>query len=377
MTMDLAKHPYFEPWTDPASGVTSYLLKERVAPIQKGLYYVTPSVSADGRWLWFSAAFPPSHQAFLAAACLDPADPRIRSFPATARGGNPLVLPEGDAVHVPIEDGIWRLAFDGTIVPVLRMPAEIIAGRRLFSLVTDLTVSADGRYFALDSHIGNRWLVSLGEVATGRVTPLRWFAACHHHAAFSPVDPDLMLVNQGPWNDPITGDKFDMNVRMWLMDTRLTRYEPLFGDLWFGRNCQSCHEWWTADGRICWCDYDRGVFECDPNAVPRTRTLVWPRPMWHGQCDPSGRYFCGDQYPYHRTGDKPCRVFFFDRRAGRDVAIVSAMRLPDLPHGEWRPFHLDPHPHFSPDGRFVVYTTTARGTVDVAIAPVEGVLARL
>jgi hypothetical protein len=377
VTPDLAKHRFFEPWTDPESGVTSYLLKERVAPIQRGLYYVTPSISADGRWLWFSAAFPPSHQTFLAAACLDPAEPQVRWFPQTARGGNPLVLPEGDAVYVPIEDGIFRLAFEGAVEPVLRMPADLLGGRRLFSLVTDLTVSADGRHFLLDSHIGGRWLIALGEVATGKVVPLRWFARGHNHAAFSPADADLFLVTQGPYNDPITGDKVDMDVRMWLMDRGLSRYEPLFGDLWFNHNCMSCHEWWTADGRIQWCDYDTGVWECDPNAVPRTRSLVWPRPMCHGQCDRAGRYLCGDQNPYHRTGDRPCRVFFFDRSSGRDVAIVSAMRLPDLHHSEWRAYHLDPHPHFSPDGRLVVYTTTSRGTVDVAIAPVEGILSRL
>ena len=35
-------------------------------------------------------------------------------------------------------------------------------------------------------------------------------------------------------------------------------------------------------------------------------------------------------------------------------------------------YHLDPHPHFSPRDSWVVYTSMVRGSVDVALAPVEG-----
>ena len=375
MPFDLSKHPYFQPWADGETGVESFILTRRVAPFQKAAYYATPSISADGRWLWFRGIFPPTRSSILAAVCLDPADPRIRLFPACALRGNPLLTPAGDAVYAPVHDGIYLQPFDGEPREIVRMPAEIVQNRHLWNVVVDLTVSADGKHFLLDSHIGNRWLISLADVASARVRPLRWFARCHHHAVFSPVDPDLFLVGQGPWHDPITGDKFDMNIRMWLMDTRLTRYEPLFGDLWFNHNCMSCHEWWSADGLVCWCDYNDGIYECD--LADRKRVLVWPRPLWHGQCDPARRFYCGDQNPYEPTADNPCRVFFFDRRSGRDVAIASNVGFPPLPRQDWRSYHLDPHPHFSADGRQVVYTTMVRGVPDVAIAPVEGILDKL
>jgi hypothetical protein len=376
MTCDLSRHPYFERWIDPETGVTSFVLSERVAPFQKGLYYATPSISADGRWLWFRAAFPPSTRWMVAAVCLDPDGPRIRLFAAAAGSGSPLVAPRGDAAYVTVRDGIYLQPFDGEVRQVARMPRELVGNRYLFSLVTDLTISADGKHFVLDSHIGGRWLISVAEVATGRVTPLRWFARCHHHAQFSPVDPELILVGQGPWRDPITGDKHDMNIRMWIMDTKLTRYEPVFGDLWFNRNCKSCHEWWSADGLVCWVDYDDGVYECD--LAERKRVLVWEHHLLcHAQCDDARRFYCADENPYNRSPERPCRVWFFDRHSGRRIAIASALPAPPLPPGDWRAYHLDPHPHFSRDGRYVVYTTTARGTVDVAVAPVEGVVEKL
>ncbi len=375
MAVDLRDHPLFEPWSDPETGVESFILGRRVAPFQKGLYYVTPSVPTGGGWLWFKAAWPPSRRWTLAAARLAPDRPEVRVFPAADWPGNPLLVPEGDAAYVAIGDGLYRLPFDGEAEEVARMPAEIIRRRYLFRLVTDLTMSCHGRHFLLDSHIGNRWLISLVDVASGELKPLKWFSREHHHAAFSLHDPELFMVNHGPAYDPITGEKTDMDVRMWVMDTRLARYEPVQPDRWFGHNSMSCHEWWTADGKIDWCDYHEGVYEVDPD--DGRRALVWPRRLVHGQCDPSGRFYCGDQNPYDWSDEKPCGVWFFDRRSGREIAIASRLPEPPVPVADRRGYHLDPHPHFSADARWVVYTTTARGTVDVAVAPVDPILERL
>ena len=43
-------HPFnsrlFTPWRDPVSGVESFILTARVAPVQQSFYYVTPSLTA-------------------------------------------------------------------------------------------------------------------------------------------------------------------------------------------------------------------------------------------------------------------------------------------------------------------------------------------
>ena len=58
--VDPPSHPWFETWQEPESGVTSYVLTERVAPFQRAGYHTACSASADGGYIWFTAIFPPS-----------------------------------------------------------------------------------------------------------------------------------------------------------------------------------------------------------------------------------------------------------------------------------------------------------------------------
>ena len=131
-----------------------------------------------------------------------------------------------------------------------------------------------------------------------------------------------------------------------------------------------CHEWFGPDGRYYWCDYNDGIYRTDtgPN---RKRELIWPRPSWHGQTDPAtGKFHCADIRPY--TWD-PCQVYYFDEERNRDIAIASDLPRPDVGERNWRKWHLDPHPHFSDDGAYVIYTTTAiDGNLSVALSPTAG-----
>ncbi len=374
---DFSKHPYFTPWTDPETQITSYLLTERVAPVQRGNYFIQPSLSAGGEWLWFLPMFPPSRGKFVAAARLDPAEPEIKLFPHSLGSANPLPTESGDAAYITIERGIYRQPFDGEPEPIAELPDEIASEGYVFRIATGLTLSSDEKHFLMDARVGNRFWVCIADRHTGEVTPLESFADQHHHAYWSPHDPELFLVNRGHWLDPISGWKFSMQIRQWVMNTRRTRYEPVLPDLWFGHNCMACHEWWTPDGKINWCDYNDGIYETDVSQRCREAELIWDQPSCHGMCDPTGRYYVADENPYHRTGDRPVRVWFWDRRTGKQIAIVSKMPLPELHHSLWRPCHIDPHPHFSADGKYIIYTTTARGPVDVAITPVDEVLPKL
>jgi hypothetical protein len=367
----LNQHPSFTRQVDPHSGVVSYILSEHVAPLQRVLYYVIPSIRGAGRYLWFRASFPPSRARF--PAVVDLIEHNLRYFPqAVGDGGptsegTPMVAPSGDAAYVPIGDGIYHLSVDGTLREIGRLPAEILKGRHLFRLVTDLTMSCDGQWLLLDSRIGNGWLISLMDAQTGAVRPLRWFTNDHTHAAFALHDPKLIQLNQGHGFDPISGERYEMNVRMWLMDTDLTRYEPVDPTLWFGRNSRCCHEWWTRSGKLQWCDYERGIWEMD--LTTRRKEIIWPHPLVHGQTDPSERYLVGDENPYHWNEKRPCRVWFFDRQTQRETALVTAMPAQPLPWRDFRAFHIDPHPHFSEDGAWIIYTTVCNGKVTVALTP--------
>ena len=99
----LGNHPHFVPWTDPVSGVRSFLLNEHVAPVQMVIYFVNPAVSADEKWLWFGCGYPPSPYKRLGVVSLDSDNPFIRVFQeATFQSETPLVSAAGDSATSPV-----------------------------------------------------------------------------------------------------------------------------------------------------------------------------------------------------------------------------------------------------------------------------------
>ena len=363
---DLKQHPYFEPWTDPVSGVESFILSERVAPIQQSFYFTNPSVSADEKWLWFYAAFPPNRQRMLGAVSLNPEKPEIQLLPqAGFTCASPMVAPEGDAAFFCEGSSVYKVRLDGSTDVVCTVPKEYIGSRHFGRIATHLTLSSDGKYLLLDGDLGNFWWVGIGDIATGEVTILKEFGQHHNHAQFSPTDPKLFVIPEDWWYDKYSGRYFPYDHRLWLMDIDQTRYENVRPKSWdWGHTANASHEWWSKDGMICWNDYDRGTYECDAYTLEATH--VWQRPLCHAHCNSDRQLWCADESPY-KWEEKPLEILFFDRDRNVEIQIVSAMPKPPFPRDM---YHLDPHPQFSPKDSWVVYTTTVRGKVDVALTPV-------
>lgn len=305
---DLSRHPHFTEVVDDTSGIKRFVLSEHVMPLQKAWYFVTPSIGTGSQWLWFHAVTPPSNQWVCAAVSLDPNNPDIRVFPGTLVNGNPMLVDDGSAMLAPIEDGVYRIDVDGRCEEQFRIPKEFVKGRKLWRLVTELTRSCDGRHIIMDSQIGNRTVVWVWDTEQREARLLRSLDKKHMHTIASPTDPDLFIINQNPGFDPISGDKIDMDVRIWLMNISQTRFEPLQADLWWNHNAMPCQEWWTPDGNVQWCDYQDGIYECAAHGESRPRTLVWPRKLIHGQIDPTGRWMAGDYHPYKWNDKTPCSV---------------------------------------------------------------------
>lgn len=366
----LASHPYFTPWTDPVSNVVSYILTERVAPVQMVIYFVNPCISNDEKWLWFACGYPPSPLRRLGVVSLDPNNLFIRVFQeATFQFSSPLISDSGDACMFCSENSVYEVNIRGEVRKIVELPAEFLNNRVINRVATHLTKSADNKYLLLDSAFAaDRWFVALGEIATGKVEILKEWTHHMNHGQFSPVDPDLFIISQDLWNDQISGQQYMFDKRIWLMDTRRTIYEPIRPKDWFQHGTDTCHEWWDRQGRVCWVDYKRGLFRMDL----KTQTLehMWERPLCHGHCDPTGQYWCCDDFPY-RWAQKPVEVAFYDSATRREVKIATALPKPDLPR---RPFHVDPHPHFSPKGTYVAYMTTVHNRLDVALTPVASLL---
>jgi len=365
----LESHPFFTRWENPDNGIPSYILTERFAPLQKALYFMEPSMGGDNEWLWFHGAFPPAKRWQLAAVRLDPNNPEIRTFPGMLmETGNPLVSKDGRWAYTSVTGSIYRQHIDGKWEEVLQPPGELLARRKLHLLVSDITVSSDG-WMLFDSHIGNEFVIWMAKIQTGEWRVLHRLNRKFHHAAFSRHDPRLYFANTGPGSDFNTGQRINIEQRTWVGNRETGSFEPIAPDLHFGKAGQNCHEWWTEQGKIQWCDYNEGVYEVDP--ISGERQLVWNRPLIHGQTDVTGRWIIGDENAYNWNERRPCSVWGYDRFTGKEFSIARNIPQPPIEWKEWREWHPDPHPHFSADGSAAIYTTGACGDLNLAICPVE------
>lgn len=199
----------------------------------------------------------------------------------------------------------------------------------------------------------------------------REFDRCYNHGQFSPADPDLQLINQDSAVDPLTGDCPNYENRMWLA-RRDGGAAPIFADASASGAAMHGHEWWAADGRHVWyIHYGRGVMRVDPFKSTPVPELIWASDtVSHAHTDATESYVVADFQPGAATGIS--KVVFYNRKTGREAVIVSQMPYPS---DALRPYHVHPHPQFCLKDRYICYTTLVRGRVDVALIPVESLIA--
>jgi hypothetical protein len=102
-------------------------------------------------------------------------------------------------------------------------------------------------------------------------------------------------------------------------------------------------------------------------------TVAWPVWNWHAHDWDHGRWFIGDRRGKAFYRGCPSSIWFMNSDTGREVAVVS--HNPEhFTIGQQ--YHIDPHPRFSPDGSWVIFTTTVRGRPEVAIARTADLVAR-
>ena len=367
MKLDLERHPYFEPYIDPKSGVKSYILKEKVADLQQNLYFSEIGLTEDNAYMWFMCLNWPAEFAHLAVMSMDTDNPFIRTFPgAGIQGGRCNLIPGTHDMIFSVRSEVYRIDVEGHITKVFELDEELVKKRLVEQVSTHLSINAEGNLVVLDMRIGGKTYVAIGDLNTGKVELLHKFNRHYNHAQFSPVDPKQILIDQDWEIDPVTGERFDIDQRMWLMDTDGTYLEAVHGEKWFRHGSLICHDFWSRDGWVCWPDLIESVYEHDPRT--KQTNMVWDYKLCHVHTN-DRQYWVGDASPYSWTV-KPCKVLFFDRESGKQIEIFSAMPKPNYKSAGI--YHLDPHPQFSRDGSHIISMTTVKnGEVDIALIPVE------
>lgn len=368
MNLDLSHHSYFEKYIDKQTGAESYILKEKVAQIQQNFYFSEIGLTEDNEYMWFQCMNWPAEFIYLGVISMNPEKPYIKAFPAAGfqGGGNkPNLIPGTHDAIFAAGSAVYRIDVFGNIKKVFEIDEEFLTYRTPDRLSTQLTVNSAGKLVALDMRIAGKTYLATGNLETGEVKMLHKFNRHYDHAQFSAIDPKLILLDQDWERDYHTGERFDIDQRMWLIDTDCTKFEPVLPKKWFRHGSIICHDFWSKDGWICWPDYD-AVYEY--NIESEETNKVWDNSMCHVHTN-DRKYWVGDASPY--TWDqKPCRVIFFNRESGKEIDIFSALPKPNYKSGGV--YHLDPHPQFSRDGESIISMTTVNdGEVDISITPVK------
>ena len=103
--------------------------------------------------------------------------------------------------------------------------------------------------------------------------------------------------------------------------------------------------------------------------------VAWPAHCWHAHISRNGDYMISDsnglKERYYRGC--PSSVFFLNRRTGKHVQILSNPEMKGIVGAR---YHIDPHPRFCASDKLVVFTTTVRGEVDLAVIEADDLINR-
>jgi len=366
--IDPAESNLFVAWTDPTSAVTSYILQERVAPLQQSFYFVNESMTRNGRYLWFYCAFPPSGSMDegRSLGLVDFQEQQVHHFAETQfSSGSPWVDIETGEVYWCTVDAIWRRGPHGASECVNCLPEQVVQGRSIHRLATHLSRSSDGKRFFIDARVGLENVFGTLPVDGGDFE--LWSRIDRHvaHAQLCPTDSNLVLFAQERMADPITRATVSPVDRLWML-RRGEQARPVFD-----QPADVTHEWWDADGRHVWCVCDKvGIWRVNLQ-TQAVEEIAWPG-SWHSHADKSGRYLVGDANERFYRGC-PSTVHFLNRNTGKHLCFAAHLEMPGVAGAR---YHIDPHPRFCCADRLVVYTTVVRGRVEVAMVKTEDLIDR-
>jgi hypothetical protein len=372
-TPETSRH--FQKWTDPESGVVSYVLKTRVAQQQQSFYFVNRSMTNDGRFLLFSCINPPSNTRTMGVVDFKKDEvytyPRINSFVASPY------------LDIDTADLYWttnRGLFQHSLLSHCKCTIEKISGipecfpeaqYRFYHLACHLVPNASKTKFFLDARVDNEFIYGDIDIATGNYTEWGRTDFMFNHAQFNPTDDDMVFVCKEFWNDVITGELYTIPTdpngvfeRLWLWkrgeEPRLIA--PIDGG-------KATHEWWSSDGKsLYYCTYPNyGIARY--NLDTEQSTMITTIRATHAHGTSNDKYFVFDQH----IGDfyRGCawKVFFYNSVTDKSATIVSHSPKYNEPEDP-STWHPDPHPNFVCNDTYIVSTLNIDGAMNLLVTPV-------
>ena len=373
----------FEPFTDPESGVVSYVLKYGAPDDNRqSIYFTSKSMTNDGRFLvfWYNegnekkeGGVGPRHQ-MLADLKTD------KVYDMGLETMTPFVeINEDYMVYGDRARGFFRRNFTDPLneIKLCDIPAELKAIGDIRRLATHLTLTSDRKRAFLDTEIRtpegkNRYIQGMLDLETGAWDQWNETEWNCNHGQVNPADDNLAMVAwEGCWDEQ--GRAFQEETgwypRMWLMRKGEKELIPA-KTINF-----ASHEIWDDDGKgLSWCGHGYMV---DEHCVYHRDLATGEETVWaavpgarHNSCSPDNKYVVTDQAP--ETWWRGCkwRVAFYNRETGKYVWVYST-RDALMPQNNQSRLHPDPHPHFVMNGKYIVSTANnADGHMDLFVTPV-------
>ena len=173
------------------------------------------------------------------------------------------------------------------------------------------------------------------------------------------------MVAQDDWRHPDTGERWHFDNRIWLIRRGETA-RPLFP-----QPPRIGHEWWDPDGRHIWYLHFAGSGTQKVELATGCVTVVWPGGCGHSHADVTGSLLVGDNPRRDRENrTQAFDVSFYNASTDREAHIAASLPVLAIDR-----YHGHPHPQFCPGDRWIAYTTTALGQIDVAFVDVRELVA--
>ncbi len=374
-TPETSKH--FTKVIDEKSGVPHYVLTTRLTEYQQGFYFVNNSMTNDGRYLWFYATPNPVYTTFdRHLGYVDfLTDEVVICYDAYA--GAPFVDPDTGDVYFVRGKSLY-----------MRSPGKDEKARKLCSvdipgyvrnIACHLTRLSDKKSFFLD--IGRDdfgFIQGVLNSETGEFTKWGETPLTANHGQINPADDTLALYGIDTGDSLSTGETFDVPVtedgiyqRVWTVNSRgeRTMYPP--------RDNYASHEWWSPDGKKIYYVNDLGIQRLD--LTTGEHVCVHECYPWHAHTTRDESLYVYDEKVLDRYGGKwfrgcPAAVRFYNRLTDKEITVVTEMSENSFTPKNQCNYHIDPHPRFTENEKYIVFSTSELGGCDLAVAKVEELL---